>query len=110
MPGDLLLFKRSGGEIFGAARAAEVIEQHQLDERRLMRLRREFGAAIGAPPGFWRARRAARYAVLIRITPLRRVRMRLRIPRQYGTSWLTLSNPAGAQLARGAMRATASAD
>ena len=54
------------------------------------RLRHAYGRSVRAPPGYWVARRHARYGVLIGLGPLGVPPKAMAVPRQYGSAWLVL--------------------
>ncbi len=69
--GDILLLKRSGGPIVGLCEVTDVWF-YQLDPDSWQSIRAEFAQALCAQdPAFWRARRAASFATLMRVAAVR---------------------------------------
>ncbi len=92
-PGDTVCFKLSGGEVIGSSTAARVLQFDDLTPQCIERLRRRYNRAVCAPRGYWRAHRHCQYGVLIWLVGFGPPPTRLRIPRQYGSGWITI--PAG---------------
>lgn len=88
-PGDRIHFKLSGGPLIGSARVRRVGQWSGLTPARIRTLRRTFGAAVAAPPGYWRVRRGCRFGVLLWIGPMRAA-PRMDVPRQFGSGWIVL--------------------
>jgi hypothetical protein len=88
-PGDLVVFKISGGKVLGAAAITRVRQYDHLTPAQVAEIRRRYGPLICAPPAYWRSRRNRRYAVLIWLARLGPPPP-LQPPRQYGNGWLVL--------------------
>lgn len=93
-PGDLIYFKLTGGHIIGLSFAERVLEIVGLCPATIRSLHRAYGRFVAAPPDYWRARRAARYAVLVWLSPFVPLRGPIAVPRQYGSGWIVL-DPGG---------------
>lgn len=88
--GDLIYFKRVGGEIFARATVGAVKMFHDLSARRVAALRREYNRLIAAPNSYWVRRARSRYAMLAWLEGVRPVTVRSRPPRQFGSGWLVI--------------------
>lgn len=89
-PGDAIYFKVSGGCIIGLSIAERVVELGGLTPSAVRSLHRAYGGLVAAPRGYWQARRAARYAVLVWLSPLVTPHESVAVPRQYGSGWIVL--------------------
>jgi hypothetical protein len=96
---DIIHFKVSGGAIIGTCSVTRVRTLADLTPSRITALRRELDRAVAAPYAYWAARRHCRYATLLWLSPLAAPPPGLRIPRQYGTAWFTLPDPADRKFA-----------
>ncbi|MFN0130946.1 MAG: hypothetical protein ACKVW3_00185 [Phycisphaerales bacterium] len=90
--GDCVWFKERGGGIGASARVARVLFAEGLSPSGVARLRRDFGAAIVAEPGYWQGKRLARYATLIWLDEVRATERGPRLIRTPGdrSAWFTL--------------------
>jgi ASC-1-like (ASCH) protein len=91
MAGDILVFKLVAGPVVAVASVADVT-YYQLDSHSLPWLRERFSAALAAEDeSFWTDRREARYATLMRLGSVRRLRpFWVRKPDRRG--WVVLSS------------------
>ncbi len=72
--GDVILLKKSGGNIVGICQAAET-RSYVLNPQSLCAIREEFSEAIGTQDAaFWNARARAKYATLVTVQNVRSVR------------------------------------
>lgn len=95
--GDTVYFKAAGGPVFGRARVRGVEQFAGLTPPGVAELARRYGPRTCAPPGYWRRRRACRYATLIWLGPVRRTRSAPRVARQFGSAWIALPTAPGAR-------------
>jgi hypothetical protein len=90
--GDVVLLKQSGGPIVALAEVAEV-EFFRLEPATMEAIRREYAMALRATdPTFWEARKAARYATLLRLVSVCPLPS-LRYPKRDRRGWVVLSGP-----------------
>ncbi|MBL8746895.1 MAG: ASCH domain-containing protein [Phycisphaerae bacterium] len=88
--GERVYFKARGGAVLATAIVAGVYSFQDLTARRVSKIRREFGGAIGAPPEYWESKSSARFATLMRLADVERVRFGPRFPVFYGRAWQRL--------------------
>lgn len=86
-PGDLIYFKVVAGPCVCCRRVSAVREFHGLTPAKVLRLKREFGAAVAAGEQYWRQRRSSSICVLMWLEQAD-FRRPPRLPRQYGTAWV----------------------
>jgi len=86
---DVILLKRSGGPVVGLCLAASVWH-YELDVHSWQEIRSEFSQALCAQdPEFWRRRKGAEYATLIRLTKVHSIHP-LRISKTDRRGWVIL--------------------
>lgn len=73
-PGDIILFKISGGAIAGVARASRVKSYCDLTEDLVQFLEEQFNDAIQAKRDYWQKKKTARYGTLVELTDVRKAR------------------------------------
>ncbi len=87
--GDLIIFKISGGPMVGAWRASWVREFAGLSPSAMQTISRRYNNRILAPRCYWRARRNARYGILIGLASCDDFPADIRYQRQFGNAWIT---------------------
>ncbi len=90
--GDRLLVKISGGPVVAETEVVCVRYFADLTPGRVRGLRRLFGEEIGAPAGYWHARRSARYATLVWLSGVRELVVPRTVPRLFGAAWVVLDD------------------
>lgn len=70
-PGDEVYFKQASGPFRAVGVVGEVWSYEALDAAALAGLRRRHGAELCADASFWRLKRAARYATIVRLACVR---------------------------------------
>lgn len=90
LPAERIWFKPRGQRIAGFSQVSFVKQFTDLTPARIADLRRRFNHLVVASPGYWRARKFARYAVLIGLTPFTAQPIDAPLPRQFGNAWLML--------------------
>lgn len=94
--GDVVYFKESGGPVRALARVARVRSIAGLTPTRIESLRRAHGGAIGAEAGYWRSKRASRYATLLWLrdtAALGEDARAIPVPRSMGHAWFVKDEP-----------------
>jgi ASC-1-like (ASCH) protein len=89
--GDVLLLKRSGGDIIGLC-IVEKVWFYKVDSKSLEFIRNKFGGAIcPVDDTFWEERKKASYATLMRITQVTQIN-KTKIDKRDRRGWMVFDN------------------
>lgn len=86
-PGDIIVFKESGGPVVGVARATRAEFYSGLDQDQVLNLRWLFNDLIQADDDFWSRKSGARYATFIYLSEVVRVEP-VRIEKRDRRAWV----------------------
>lgn len=86
-PGDIIVFKKSGGPVVGLARATRAEFYSGLDQDQVLNLRSRFNDLIQADDEFWARKGSARYATFIHLSEVVKIEP-VRIGKRDRRAWV----------------------
>jgi len=94
--GDIIYIKESSGDHRAMSRARRILTFTDLTPRRVLDLKRQYNKSICGPDAYWREKRSARFATLIRLDGVEPVSAGPVIPKLYGRAWICLDSAVNA--------------